>query len=119
MIILAIFTELASSSALVEVALFATSTLALRATIVAAATATNFWCDILASSFQFLQEIWASASCTSPLLSAAWISALMAVLVATPELPRSFPTGLLRSGSEGPLCSTLPPFQFILFFLLG
>jgi hypothetical protein len=57
MIILAVFTELASPSALVEVALVATSTLALRATIVAAATATDFWSDILASSFQFPQEL--------------------------------------------------------------
>jgi hypothetical protein len=48
MIILAVFTELASSSALVEVALVAmhTPTLALRATIVAAATATDFWSEL-------------------------------------------------------------------------
>jgi hypothetical protein len=59
---------------------------ALRATTVAAATATDFWSDILASSFQFPQELGASASCTSPLLSAAWISAPMAVLVAIPAL---------------------------------
>jgi hypothetical protein len=69
-----------------KVALVVTSTLALRATIVAAATATDFWSDILANSFQFPQELGASASCTSSLLSAAWISAPMTVLVAIPAL---------------------------------
>jgi hypothetical protein len=51
MIKLAVFTELASASTLVEVALVASSTLALRATIVAAATATDFWSHILTGSF--------------------------------------------------------------------
>jgi hypothetical protein len=103
MIILAVFSELAkSSSALVEVALFSTSTLALFVPrlAVAAATATDFWSDILASSFQFPQEIGASTSCTSSLLSAAWISAPMTVLVAIPALLRSCP---IRSDMVGVL----------------